>query len=133
MQFCHSVSAAGPLGLGRRKCAKNVMVNGTGNKRAQQKGEVEMRKLLLVVGLVAMSTPAMAQSGYIVTTPGQPTTFINRNPIGGGYTVTTPGQPSTFVNPNPYGGGYTVTTPGQPTTFINPTPRFGNRVRFPGE
>ena len=63
--------------------------------------------------------------GYTVTTPGEPTAFVNPNPIGGGYTINTPGQTPSFINPNPIGGGYTVTTPGQPTTFINPNPRYG--------
>ena len=83
-----------------------------------------MRSLIWIVSalmVVAISAESLAQN-YVVTTPGQPSTFVNRNPVGGGYTVTTPGQPSTFVNPNPYGDGYTVTTPGQPNTFINPTP-----------
>jgi hypothetical protein len=60
-----------------------------------------------------------AQGGYTISTPGQPTTFVDRNPLGGGYTVWTPGQPRSFIDPNPVGGGYTITTPGQPTTFIN--------------
>jgi hypothetical protein len=58
--------------------------------------------------------------GYTITTPGQPSTFVNPNP--GGYTAITPGQSPTFINRNPYGGGYTVITPGQPTTFVNPNP-----------
>jgi hypothetical protein len=62
--------------------------------------------------------PNPYDSGYTITTPGQPNTFVNPNPYGGGYTITTPGRPSTFVNPNPYGGGYTVTTPGQGYDYL---------------
>jgi len=88
-----------------------------------------MRSLIWILTTtfaIAIGHGAFAQN-YTITTPGQPSTFVNRNPIGGGYTVTSPGQPTTFVNPNPIGGGYTVTTPGQPTTFINPSPFSSQR------
>jgi hypothetical protein len=61
-----------------------------------------------------------AQSGYTITTPGRPPTYVNPTP-GGGYTVMTPGQLPTYVNPNP-GGGYTVMTPGQLPTYVTPNP-----------
>jgi hypothetical protein len=99
--------------------------NASYHYRADNQGTgANMRSLMsIAIVLIAMSTSGVAiAQNYIVTTPGQPSTFVNRNPIGGGYTITTPGQSTTFVNPNPYGGGYTVTTPGQPNTYVNPTP-----------
>jgi hypothetical protein len=88
------------------------------------------RVLVAIAVTLGLTSSAMAfdspyyGGGYTVTTPGQPSTFVNRNPIGGGYTINTPGQSPSFVNPNPIGDGYMVTRPGQPTTFINPNP-FG--------
>jgi hypothetical protein len=77
-----------------------------------------MRKLLLVVGLVAMSAPAMAQnSSYTIQRPGQPSTSVES--LGNNsYIVRTPGQPAQTVGPDG-SGGYIVQTPGQPATFIH--------------
>src|SRR5438309_9066989 len=82
--------------------------------------EEPLKKLALIVAVafVPFGQTVQAQS-YTVTTPGQPTTSVDRNPLTGGYTITTPGQPWTSVSPNPLTGGYTITTPGQPTTSVN--------------
>jgi hypothetical protein len=81
-----------------------------------------MLRAIAIVGVVALvPTVAGAQNAWTVTTPGfGPKTYVERG-YDGGYTITTPGQPTTYMERDA-AGGYTVRTPGfGPRTYIEPS------------
>lgn len=81
-----------------------------------------MKRVLSAAVLVALSGPALAQSGggYTVQRLGQPPTTVTPNGFGG-YAVQQLGQPPTTVTPNGF-GGYTIAQPGQRPAYVAPAP-----------
>jgi hypothetical protein len=70
-------------------------------------------RAVTAIAVFGVMSAAYAQQGYI--NPGP------MPPFNGDYVITTPGQPDTFVNRDPITGGHSISTPGQ-RPFIQPSP-----------